>query len=286
MASGSTNNFTSPMISWWYSCDQNWTLAVDQISNHLGNSTSPSLVTSIQTYCGNLVDDSGKIYGETSTDCQSFFKAITALGVKSELVLGQTNCSIDGMRLLWADKTTSPKQLLALAQEAGASGWNIDFEPQTEDCSGSPSGDSEDAILYAEWLQAVWNILNPAGIRLTIDVASWSPVLVEFATLAPAVDRLQNMETYNGGDKKTWLSYYNEFVNDIPLNKAGVGIGVWSDGEGSWWETPEGADEKISVCKKGQVPELAMFRIATSSQVGNPPWPLPFWWPALQTFLK
>lgn len=59
-----------------------------------------------------------------------------------------------------------------------------------------PIGTADDAKLYAKWLSAVRAVLNPHGIRLTADVASWSPVLTEYATLAPAVDRLQTMSTY------------------------------------------------------------------------------------------
>ena len=91
------------------------------------------------------------------------------------------------MRKLWADPA-SPPAVLAAALAANASGVSIDFEPQADNCKGSPTGTAADAAPFAAWLASVRAQLAPHGIRLTVDVASWSPVLAEYATLAPSVD--------------------------------------------------------------------------------------------------
>jgi len=95
--------------------------------------------------------------------------------------------------------------LLKAALSVNASGWNIDLEPQGGPDTGKPGwgcqggslpiGTAADAKLFASWLSAVRAVLSPHGIRLTVDVASWSPVLKQYKTLAPAVDRLQTMST-------------------------------------------------------------------------------------------
>lgn len=69
------------------------------------------------------------------------------------------------------DTTTSPRVLLAAAIAAGASGIDVDLEPQADNCAGAPTGDASDAALYAGWLAATRAVLAPHGIRLT----AWVP---------------------------------------------------------------------------------------------------------------
>jgi hypothetical protein len=266
------------MISFWYSVDNDYPDAAALIAQHTGN------VTSVFTYCDLTVSDAGMIIGTTlSPQCSGFFANLTALGVRGEIVLNGGNCSIDAYRTLWADKTNSPAQLAAFALSANLSGINVDFEPQADNCQGAPTGTQADAQSFAAWLTAVRSLLSPHGIRLTVDVASWSPVLSQYAVLAGAVDRLENMETYNGDSQAEWEGYYEAFINAVPREKAGVGLGGWTDGKGSWWETPAGAAAKVARATADGVPELAVFRIVPSPEQ-NPSWPLDFWWGALAAY--
>lgn len=263
-------------VSWWYACDNNWPAAVKIIQ-----AANLSTVTSVQTYCGWTVADNGTVVGSTSSQCKSFFEAITALGVQAELTLDSGNCSIDAYRTLWKDTIDSPQLLLQAAQAVNATGWNIDLEPQGDNCQSGGTGTPADAVLFASWLTATKKVLNTAGIRLTVDVASWSPVLSQYGVLASSVDRLQCMETYNGDSLDQWLTYYNDFLNAIPIDKAGVGIGTWLDGKTDWWETPVGAQTKINYAIQDHVPELACFRIDPET---SPTWPPTFWWNILNNY--
>jgi hypothetical protein len=226
------------------------------------------------------VCDNGTVCGDLSSACAAFFPVASSLGIRNELNLDSGNCSIAAYRLLWSDTTVSPGVLLAAALAANASGWNIDLEPQADNCAGAPSGNAADAILFAQWLGAVRATLSSRNIRLTVDVADWSPVLSQFATLAPSVDRLQDMETYNGDSEAQWLKYYAPLQAVSPRNKAGVGLGCWNDGKNGWWETPGGAAAKIAHAIKDGMPELALFRLDT-----NPAWPEQYWWNALGAFM-
>ena len=166
---------------------------------------------------------------------------------------------------------------------------NIDLEPQGGPntgkvgwgCQGGslPVGTAADAKLFAGWLSAVRAVLNPHGIRLTADVASWSPVLKEYATLAPAVDRLQTMSTYNDASLLQWEVGFHEFVHAIPRSAAGIGLGVWNDSKAQWWETAAGAKAKVAVAVKSGVAELACFRLVPAAD--NAPLgaeaPISFW---------
>jgi hypothetical protein len=77
---------------------------------------------------------------------------------------------------------------------------------------------------------------------------------------------------------------YNDFIDVIPLSKAGIGLGAWSDGKSDWWETPAGATFKVNRAISDGVPELAVFRLLPQPEQ-NPPWPLDFWWGALAAYM-
>lgn len=133
---------------------------------------------------------------------------------------------------------------------------------QANNCAGSPTGNSADAALFAQWLEAVRTILSPHGVRLTVAVANWSPVLREFKTLAGAVDRLLDMETYNAKSYMEWLTYYTPLLG-IPRSQAGVGLGCWLDKStnGTWSVTNTSAVQRVQRAISDQMLELAMFRL-------------------------
>jgi hypothetical protein len=258
----------------WYAADNNWRDAVALLQAH------PGAVSSVITFCGLDLSDAGTLIPSFSPACSQLFPALAAEGVKAEVSTGGGNCSISAMRVLWADPA-SPPALLAYALAANASGVSVDFEPQADNCKGGATGSSADAAPFSAWLTAVRALLAPHDIRLTVDVAGWSPVLKEYATLARGVDRLLTMETYNGDSAAQWGPYLSEFLAGTPLEKAGVGLGAWGAGKDGWWETPAGAAFKVNASAAAGVPELAVFRILPAK---NPPWPLPFWWEALARF--
>lgn len=270
--------WASRVVSMWYAPDNNWPAAVDIVKAH------PGLVTSVMSYCGVDIADNGTIISRFEPTCAGLFPALRALGVRAELATGSGNCSIDAMRALWADTAVSPRVLRDAVQTAGADGLNVDFEPQADNCAGAPTGDAADAALFGAWLAAVRAQLQPLGARLTVDVASWSPVLREYALLAAGVDRLLTMETYNGASAAQWAPTLAEFLASTPIAKAGVGLGAWSDNKGAWWETPAAAAFKVNASVAAAVPEVAVFRIVPVPEV-DPEWPLAFWWGALAPFV-
>ena len=265
------------VVSFWYAPEGVFDpSAVALVQQHLPE------ITSVMSYCGIDVRDDGTIISSFSEACSKLFPALKALGVQTEIVTNSGNCSIDAFRRLWSDLTVSPRVLRDAVITANASGLNIDFEPQADNCAGAPTGTAADAKLLSTWLAAVRAQLAPIGARLTLDVASWSPVLAQYAVLAEGADRLLTMETYNGDSSADWTSSFSSFLAGTPLAQAGIGLGGWDDGKNSWWETAAAANFKVSAAKAANVPELAVFRILPKK---NPPWPLEFWWPALQTFL-
>jgi hypothetical protein len=253
----------APAISWWYSPESNWQMMIEEIRPHL------DLVTSIMVYCGPEIADDGTILPYMSPLCYSdgegVLPALSELGVRPEIWLGFGNCSIDAYRLLWNDTTISVQLLVALAVEYNISGWNIDIEPASENCRGGPTGTAEDATAYAKWLLTLRGALHAVGVRLTVDVDNWSPVTSQFGLLAPSVDRLFDMRTYNADSMEQWMdAYYVPYVNATGiLNATGVGLGCYVDQttSGTWSVTAESASERISQINVDQLPEIAMFNL-------------------------
>ena len=297
-AAAAAQPWPDKVVSWWYASGSQASFAalIDQVNQP----ERLPLVTSIQTYCGHDISDDGRIImnphqGNISA-CEEFFPKLAQLGVRPELATGAGNCSIATYRKLWRDTTESPQVLLRAALAVNASGWNIDLEPQGGPntgkvgwgCQGGslPIGTAEDAKLFASWLAAVRAVLKPHGIRLTADVAGWSPVLKEFATLAPAVDRLQDMSTYNGAGLVSWELDFHAFVGATPRTAVGVGLGVWDDKKDQWWETAPAAKAKVAQAIKSGVPELACFRLVPAAEAGGDETPASYWGAALKPFLQ
>ena len=132
----------------------------------------------------------------------SLFGGLTAMGVKPELVLDSGNSNISDYRLFWANANANVADMVTIGKRFGAAGWNLDLEPQV----GNPSSTVADAVLYAAFLAQAKTALNAAGMRLTIAVAQWSTMASQYKTLAPSVDRLLNMETYNANSMAGWLN--------------------------------------------------------------------------------
>ena len=99
---------------------------------------------------------------------------------------------------------------------------HTDFEPS--------NGTIEDGKAYAAWLTFLRAALNNINARVTADVDLMRTIEGQFETLAAAVDRLFDMDTYNGVSLITWDVSFSIIVNDIiPRDKVGLGLGCWVD---------------------------------------------------------
>jgi hypothetical protein len=279
----------SPAVSWWYVPDENWPQMIEQIAPHT------NVVTSIMLQCGPWINDDGTITTDITSYClddqgNGTIPSLIALGVRVELWLAGGNSNLSAYRLLWNNPTTSIAQLVAIAKATNASGWNIDIEPVVKPSALQPSPpqvDVADAELYALWLNQLRYALHEIGVRLTIDVQDWSPAISEFDILAPVVDRMFDMDTYNADSMLIWLANYYVIVNsEIPRSAVGVGLGCWVDADtnNTWSVTAASATERVAKAQSDGVVEIGMFRLLP--QTGGIPssWPEQFWWDALNPF--
>jgi hypothetical protein len=253
-------------------------------------------------YCGYAVADDGTITGDLSPACISppptaaagapptgMIPGLLALGVRPELVLNSGNCSIAAYRALWANATATAHVLVSLANAVGAAGFNLDLEPQADNCAGPGTGEPADALAYAAFLATARPILNAAGLRLTVDVCDWSPVLSNYTALAPVADRLFDMETYNAASFAQWLGYYGNIVNGAvaPRSAVGIGLGCWVDSStnGTWSVMPQSGAQRVGQVLADGIPELAMFRLVPVTGADPPAWPEGWWWDALALYM-
>lgn len=282
-------------VSFWYSpsaADLNSTLAV--LSAHR------SSVTSVMLYCGHGVDNQGQLVGQVSELCYDgqgggLVPRLACLGIRAEFVLNDLSTNVTAQKI-WMANSSNMDALVTIGKQYGVMGWNLDLEPQ------KVPGSKGDADVYASFCTQLRAKLNAKGMRLTIDVASWSPMLKQFALLGTSVDRMMNMETYNADSMRAWLNggvvggFYTSFVAPgVPLSSCGVGLGSWPtatcgiDKHPCWSTTNASGPPRISRILQDGVPEIALFRLFGDQSAATPPdqrWPEAWWWPLLDQYMS
>lgn len=263
---------SSKWVSFWFGADGTYPQVIDAVAAH------KNAITSVIVDCGMYVDINTTLVVPSNPNCKPAVEGLTNLGVKAELAVGLVGNNISAMRNAFqrGSKFFS-KQLLAVVDEYNIQGINFDWEPQ-----GTDAGDLADATAYASFLSDIKNDLSGKA-RLTICVADWSPVLSQYGLLAPAVDRLLDMETYNDKDYVTWRGYYKNIVKDsVPKNKVGIGMYPFAL-NGSWAATPGSVTMRMSDITEDGVAEVFVFRFLFQGAVV---WPFPMWWQPLADFLS
>jgi hypothetical protein len=283
-------------VSFWYGPASYGGSDINATLNML--STHRKAVTSVMVYCGHTVASDRITLDSNSTPglCldpapgrDALFAGMKKVGVKPELCLNGGNSNISDYRRFFANAEENVADMVKIGKTFGAAGWNMDLEPQV----GSPSSTAADAVLYAAFCTKARAALNAAGMRLTIAVAQWSPMLSAFSVLAPTVDRLLDMETYSANSMAGWLNgdayggYYTKLLApDVPRSVAGPGLECWPaakcGGAPCWSTTAASAAERMDRIASDGVPEVALFRIVA---IPNANMPQDFWWPLLEQFL-
>eukprot|EP00049_Salpingoeca_infusionum_P019440 m.361875 g.361875 ORF g.361875 m.361875 type:complete len:370 (+) comp19954_c0_seq1:71-1180(+) len=262
----------SRWVSYWYSVDNTVNTMLTTVKAH------QAAVTSVILDCGHeLLANLTVGAPKNQTQCQQAADGLRELGVKVEIACGLENNSIKILRDVSQNWIAFPGMMQTLAETFNASGINLDFEPQT------PGGSASDAPPFAALLNLTRTALNTINVRLTVDVADWSPVLNQYELLAPCVDRLLDMETYNQASWDQWYGYYKNIVKpSVPREQVGIGIFPFAQQNGTWPSTPASVTQRINQIAGDNVPEIFVFRILTSQ---SPPWPWTMWWQPLQDFL-
>eukprot|EP00759_Apiculatamorpha_spiralis_P011882 PhF_6_TR19040/c0_g1_i2/m.27973 len=285
----STSHSSSRMVSFWYvpdPSDVNDTLA--DLTTHRAS------ITNIQLYCGHGVQGDGSFVNTTLPICDGgLLTTLRNMGLRVEFVINDFSTNVTAHKI-FMNNPNSITAMVAIAVKYKLFGWNIDLEPQSVPAVAS------DAVVYAAFCTKLRRALNAVGTRLTIDVATWSPMLSQFTLLAPTVDRMMNMETYNANSMQGWLTgdnwggYYTSFVNAHvqPRSACGVGMGAWPATCGTnvpcWSTTSVSGPPRLQRVLQDNVTEIAVWRIVGKQNPSNPNGntPIGWWWAILAQFLS
>eukprot|EP00037_Helgoeca_nana_P018478 m.176806 g.176806 ORF g.176806 m.176806 type:complete len:303 (+) comp24460_c0_seq1:1735-2643(+) len=275
-------------VSFWYAPASYGGSDIGAVLQVLKNNSGA--VTSVMNYCGTSIGPGGSLLQDEANAAlctKTLLPGLTAIGVNPEIVLNSGTNNVSDYRLFFANASQQIPVLVSVAKRFGAVGINMDLEPQV----GSPSSTPADAVVYAAFCAKLKVALNAIGVRLTIAVANWSPMLSNFKVLAPSVDRLMSMETYNANSMAGWLGGdafggdYNELVAPGVLRtNVAPGLGCWPALCGKnpcWTTTAASGPVRMDKITADDIPEVAMFRLI---QIPSQQWPQQWWWPLLKTF--
>lgn len=282
-------------VSFWYGPASYGGEDMDAVVSLMANHSNT--VSSVMIYCGHGIGPGGTLSYDAANAAMclgsggpgsgtGLIRRLRAVGVIPEIVLNSGTSNITDFHLFWANDSMVEALVQAVtAFQAG--GINLDLEPT--------SSAATDAAAYAAFCTKVKagleKLTSPA--RLTVAVAQWSPMLAQYATLAPTVHRLLDMETYNAGSMTGWLDGdgfggdYVKFIDAaMPRDKAGPGLGCWPAKCGTalcWSATEPSGKPRVDRMIADDVPEMALFRLIQIPKA-NLTWPQDWWWPLLDEF--
>ena len=100
---------------------------------------------------------------------------------------------IQWMRDVFANPQDFFAQCIQEAKQHGYTGYSLDWEPTAGIVPG-------DGIAYAHFINAFANSLNTVGVKLSVDVATWSPVWNYSAIADTNAESIVSMGTYTSND--------------------------------------------------------------------------------------
>jgi spore germination protein YaaH len=172
---------------------------------------------------------------------------------------------LDYMRAVFS----APEPFIAACLEAaamqGLAGFNIDWEPQTGEAP-TPA----DAADYAAFLGKFSSAMHAAGLVVSVDVATWSPIWDVPAIAASGVDLIATMSTYTA-NWTTWQAELAYFVSVVPAAHLVIGLETVRDSDNEPYTTAELAQRFGALAAAG-ASQVAIWRS-----------PIPDnWWPFLR----
>jgi hypothetical protein len=262
-------------IGWWWDAPASAEdPTVDNLIQWTANHTD--IVSSVLMRCGPTTIN-GTVAGALLPACVKAIPALKALGVDSELWLGETDSSDAALKLFNTAEATVANLAALGRAHPGISGFNFDLE-----VGGSAWCDRETSCStqYAQFLSSVKSGLKKAAPlhhwRVTVDAqCSAKPgggVTTDCAELAKGADVFMNMDTYNSASYTDWLRALGPAIAPgVPRGQLGAGLGCWIEHEHdrkndrmhnrrlqpvpAWSLSPKSAQQRICV-RASTIPKL------------------------------
>lgn len=123
---------------------------------------------------------------------------------------------IDWMRTVFKHPQPFIESCIREAHKNHYVGYNLDWEP-TDDVV------TEDGAAYAQFIDVFAKELHRAGLQLTVDIATWSPIWNYTMIANTHVDRGISMGTYTATDS-SFAKQMTNLTSAFESNRAGVGL--------------------------------------------------------------
>lgn len=171
------------------------------------------------------------------------------------------------MREVFANPQPFIDACLAAAASEKLTGFNVDWEPVTGD--GAPIPTEQDAQDYAAFLTVYSNALHAAGVKTSVDVATWSLMWNLTAISASSVDYIMTMQTY-GDNFTAWKVDFANAVAVIPAEKLVLGLMTYKGSNNATYSTAE-LKERFDIINAAGVDKVGLWRAGVPDN----------WWPFL-----
>ena len=179
--------------------------------------------------CVNNHGVGGTVTGQLSEKCKQAIPALKALGIETELWLGEDD-SLPSAHYQFEHVSETAASLLQIAKEnPGLSGFNLDLETHS-------AFNDMDRVAYNAYLRDMTSALQnaPGGaLRFSADFECRSPatdlMMANCSAVASSgIDRIYTMYTYNSADYYEWATVQlAPALATVPLDVLGVGLGCW-----------------------------------------------------------
>jgi hypothetical protein len=168
---------------------------------------------------------------------------------------------INWMREVFRHPQPFIDQCVLAAAKYNYTGYNLDWEP-TDNCS------DQDGLDYATFINTFAKGLHEHGLRLSVDVAQWSPIWNYTAIAETSVDIVTSMGTYTATDE-SWDREFDALVENFG-ERAAVGL------ETDVGVTEQQLEDRFKKMQEEGIKEVDLWRL-----------PVPaFWWPHITKFVS
>lgn len=174
---------------------------------------------------------------------------------------------IDWMRYVFVNPDPFIDSCISEAKKYRYTGYNLDWEP-TDDVV------SDDAQAYASFIDYFANRLHKEGLKLSVDIATWSSIWNYSLLNATAADSFISMGTYTSTDT-SFTSQLDKLVTAFGPLRSGVGLETVNASSGDLLPLEEVQWRFDQITQSG-ASEVDLWSMPVPSS----------WWPIIQKYLR
>lgn len=173
---------------------------------------------------------------------------------------------IDWMRTVFKYPAPFIQSCVSEAKKYNYTGYNLDWEP-TDDVT------AEDGNDYAAFISTFSDALHAENLKLTVDIATWSPIWNYTAIAATSTNMGISMGTYTSTDS-SFTSQLNTLVAAFGPSRSGVGLETVNASTSARMPLDEVAWRFQQIKASGAV-EVDLWRMPVP----------PLWWPLIAAYM-